>query len=48
MLLGIIGSIMAASQFGYIERRFSYFFNPDADADGRGVGRQTKQALISV
>lgn len=48
LLLGIIGSIMAASQFGYIERRFSYFFNPDADADGRGVGRQTKQALISV
>ena len=39
---------LAATQFTYIERRLDYFVNPDSDTSWRGVGRQTRQALIAV
>jgi cell division protein FtsW (lipid II flippase) len=48
LLLAGIASIIAASQFSYIGQRFDYFFSPEIDQAGRGVGWQTKQALIAV
>lgn len=46
--VALIGGIIATSQFTYINKRMAYFLNPDADSSWRGVGRQTKQALIAV
>ncbi len=48
VLLGIIAGALASSQFSYIQERMTYFFNPDSDTSGRGIGWQTKQALIAV
>ncbi len=48
IFLGVIAWVIASSQFSYISDRMTYFFNPDSDTSGRGIGRQTKQALIAV
>jgi cell division protein FtsW (lipid II flippase) len=44
----LFAAVIAASQFTYINKRVTYFFNPDADSSWRGIGWQTKQALIAV
>lgn len=48
LLLWVIAGVIATSQFSYLEDRMNYFFNPDSDLSGRGIGRQTKQSLIAV
>ncbi len=48
ILLGVIAGVLATSQFSYIHDRMVYFFNPDSDTSWRGIGWQTKQALIAV
>lgn len=47
-MLGIIAAVIAASQFTYIQKRLSYFLDPEADTDGKGVGWQTRQSLVAV
>lgn len=47
-ILGLIFTVLAATQFNYIKDRINYFVNPSSDTSGEGIGRQTKQALLSV
>lgn len=47
-MLWIIAAVIAASQFTYIQKRLSYFLDPEADTSGKGVGWQTKQSLVAV
>ncbi len=46
--VALVFGVIATMQFSYINKRMAYFLNPDADSSWRGVGRQTKQALIAV
>lgn len=39
---------MISPKFDYIQRRFTYFFNPSVDEQKRWVWRQNEQALIAV
>lgn len=45
--LWLVGAIFV-SQFPYVQVRIDYFLNPEADTSGRGIGRQTQQALVAV
>lgn len=46
----IVGSIagMISPKFDYIQKRFTYFFNPSIDEQKRWVWRQNQQALIAI
>lgn len=47
-MLGIIAAVIAATQFSYIQKRLSYFLDPESDNSGKGVWWQTKQSLVAV
>jgi len=36
-MLGIIAAVIAATQFSYIQKRLSYFLDPESDNSGKGV-----------
>ncbi|MBS8121748.1 FtsW/RodA/SpoVE family cell cycle protein, partial [Candidatus Vampirococcus lugosii] len=48
LILGLFLSYNVGMQFDYIRVRFEYFFNPEIDETGRGIGWQTQQALTSI
>ncbi len=47
-MIGILGAMVAATQFSYIQKRLSYFVDPESDTSGKGVWWQTKQSLVAV
>jgi cell division protein FtsW (lipid II flippase) len=36
-MIGILGAMVAATQFSYIQKRLSYFVDPESDTSGKGV-----------
>jgi len=48
ILLTLFGGVIASSQFDYVKDRVEFFLNPDIDQDAKGIGRQTRQALVAV
>jgi cell division protein FtsW (lipid II flippase) len=48
LILAFLWLLLASSQFSYVQERLEYFLDPASDSNSRGIGRQTRQALISV
>lgn len=48
LILWCIMTVLAATQFWYIQRRLDFFFNPEVDVSGEWIARQTRQALVAV
>ncbi|MDD3263205.1 MAG: FtsW/RodA/SpoVE family cell cycle protein [Candidatus Absconditabacteria bacterium] len=51
IISGILVGTIAGSispKFDYIQKRFTYFLNPNVDEQKRGIGRQNEQALMAI